>query len=101
MLQITLGLYEGMEGIDLSDMRSHIEWDVMMTTGKHEVKRYECCPEPYESILYELHLKRKSGYFKTLYAGPALLLALLLPFLFLLPHGHGSKVAICKYCQHL
>lgn len=35
------------------------DWDIVSAEAERHVMRYECCPEPYIDVTYQLHLRRK------------------------------------------
>lgn len=73
---------------------SHLEWDLVESTGKIEVMRYSCCPEGYPQITYKLTLRRRTGYLNYVFVAPAAVMALLVPVMFLLPPESGEKITL-------
>ena len=94
--QVALSFYESLNEWDLSDYENNIEWDVIGHGAKYNEKYYPCCPEPYPDITFTLRIRRKALYYSYVYLGPAVLLALLAPFVFLLPPGNSQKMTLGK-----
>jgi nicotinic acetylcholine receptor len=88
--------YEGASAIDLSDFVPHDEWDVIETTGSKSITFYPCCVEFYPDITYNITISRKSSYYSHIYIGPAVVMTLLIPFIFLLPPESREKVTLGK-----
>ena len=89
-----LNLQNANDKIDISSMVPSTYWIVTNATAKRNVKRYACCPEEYHDITYTLGLKRIGHGSYSVYAGPALVLAVLIPFLFLLPSSGGGRLTL-------
>ena len=81
-----------MSGVDLSMLEDHHEqWTLTNSSG--DVKSLGSGPE-FHVIFKTLDLSRRSTYYVCLYVGPAVLLALLTPFIFLLPHEDTHKLSL-------
>ncbi|XP_064629771.1 neuronal acetylcholine receptor subunit alpha-7-like [Lineus longissimus] len=80
--------------IDLADFAPHDEWDIIRNTGARSDKFYACCEEPYPEITYNITISRKSSYYSQIFIGPAVVMTLLIPFIFLLPPESGEKVTL-------
>ena len=59
--------------MDISDtIRVNHEWQVIATSGSHNIKKYDCCPdEEYHDIEFELTLQRSSEAYKCIIILPA------------------------------
>ena len=95
--QLNPDLYEGQKEIDLSDYIQNQEWDIIGTSAVRRDMYYPCCPENYPHIIYNLTMQRKTNYYTYVYVGPAVVLSLLAPFIFLLPPGDPQKMTLGKY----
>lgn len=91
---VGLDFYEGQETMDLSDYERNKKWQIIGNTARINVKYYPCCAEPYPDITYNLTLKRNPSYFTYVYIGPAVILSLLAPFIFLLPAADPQKLTL-------
>ena len=47
------------------------EWKIIATSGRHNIKKYDCCPESYHDITFELTLKRSAEAYKSIILMPA------------------------------
>ena len=83
--------------MDISTYMSLPEWDLISTGAKKNVMYYPCCAEPYPDVTFNITMRRRPAYYMYHFVGPALLLALLTPFIFLLPHGQAHKLALGEY----
>ena len=98
--QLDIGFYDGLEKIDLSDYIESREWEVIDHSAKKNVKYYPCCEEPYPDLTFSLTVRRRTSYYTFVYLGPAVVLSLLAPFIFLLPPGDQQKITLgqCFVC---
>lgn len=48
-------------GLDLSSLLVHPKWDLVTSEGKLNTVYYECCPEGYVDITFDLVIKKKCG----------------------------------------
>lgn len=53
---LSLGLYE--TAVDTSSFKPDTRYEVVDTSATVETKFYPCCPEPYQDVLYEIHIRR-------------------------------------------
>ncbi|VDN26180.1 unnamed protein product [Gongylonema pulchrum] len=49
--------------MDISDYVVNGEWDLIATPAVRNVKRFECCPEPYPTITFYMHIRRRTLYY--------------------------------------
>ena len=72
------------------------EWEVLSKEGTiHEIK-YDCCPDPYQELDFELVLKRRSYYPVMTLVIPCIITAILICLTFFLPPDAGEKVGLSK-----
>ncbi|KAK5964568.1 Neurotransmitter-gated ion-channel ligand binding domain protein, partial [Trichostrongylus colubriformis] len=62
-LQIQTENTNGTHSMDLSTYVINGEWDLVDSPALREVKYYKCCPEPYPTVRYFLHLRRRTLYY--------------------------------------
>ena len=89
-----IDFYDGLAELDVSDYIHNNEWSLLKTSAKKNVKYYPCCVEPYQDLTFSLTIKRISSYYTYVYLGPAVVLSLLAPFIFLLPPGDTQKMTL-------
>ena len=46
-----------MDGMDISSYVTNPEWDLIGTSGTRNEVIYDCCPEPYLDITYNIHVR--------------------------------------------
>ncbi|ELU13536.1 hypothetical protein CAPTEDRAFT_24483, partial [Capitella teleta] len=68
------------------------EFELTNATHKVNWKQYQCCPEPYVDVTYTLELKRRTDHATHFIMSPCIICSLLIPFIFLLPHGTNDKI---------
>ena len=49
-----------MDGMDISSYVTNSEWDLIGTSGTRNEVIYDCCPEPYIDITYNIHVRRRT-----------------------------------------
>ena len=76
-------------------------WVFSGMPGKRNVEKYDCCPEVYIDITYEIILRRKVLYYVVNMVMPCLLLSLMSMLQFSLPPDAGEKVEIGMSCVWL
>ena len=76
--------------------REHTEWKVLTATKKRNSRQYACCQEKYIDISFNLTMARRHTYHTHLFVAPSVVLALLIPFVFLLPPEGNEK---CIYSE--
>lgn len=97
---MNLSHYEEYEEMDLDDYNPHSEWTLLEAKGRLIVAYYPCCAEPYPSITYTLRLRRQSTYLNGVFLAPAVMLAPLVPVMFLVPSESGEKITLGEFNEH-
>jgi len=54
-----LQFYDGLEKMDLRQFGNHNQFRILDQEGLREVKRYDCCPNPYVKLNFFFTIKRK------------------------------------------
>ncbi|EJW70386.1 hypothetical protein WUBG_18707, partial [Wuchereria bancrofti] len=49
--------------MDISDYVLSGEWDLIATPAVRNIKRFVCCPEPYPTITFYMHIRRRTLYY--------------------------------------
>lgn len=70
------------------------EWDVTELTTGRSVVQYECCPEPYVNVQYNITVTRRSTIYRTVILAPAFVVILLTLLTFCLPAQFGEKILL-------
>ena len=72
------------------------EWEVISKEGTIDEIKYDCCPDPYQELDFELVLKRRSYYPVMTLVIPCIITAILICLTFFLPPDAGEKVGLSK-----
>uniref|UniRef100_A0AC35TW20 Neur_chan_LBD domain-containing protein n=1 Tax=Rhabditophanes sp. KR3021 TaxID=114890 RepID=A0AC35TW20_9BILA len=79
------------DGIDLSTYIPSSEWLLTSAPAVREETFYKCCPEPYPTIKWYLHLRRRTLYYIFNLIIPSLLIGLMTLLGFCLPANDMSE----------
>ncbi|VBB33888.1 unnamed protein product, partial [Acanthocheilonema viteae] len=80
--------------MDISDYVLNGEWDLIATPAVRSVKRFVCCPEPYPTIIFYMHIRRRTLYYGFNLLIPSLLISLITMLGFTLPPDAGEKITL-------
>uniref|UniRef100_A0A0P4W8G7 Uncharacterized protein n=1 Tax=Scylla olivacea TaxID=85551 RepID=A0A0P4W8G7_SCYOL len=69
-----------------------MEWKILDVNLKRLSKFYDCCTEPYVSLMVNIIVQREAPAFCWIIKTPAVCLVLLTVVLFILPPGAGEKI---------
>ncbi|PIC52370.1 hypothetical protein B9Z55_002509 [Caenorhabditis nigoni] len=86
----------GTQSMDLSTYLVNGEWQVISTNAKRIVSFYKCCPEPYPTVNYYLHIRRRTLYYGFNLIIPSLLISLMAILGFMFPPDAGEKITLGK-----
>ncbi|KAK6962928.1 neuronal acetylcholine receptor subunit beta-3 [Biomphalaria glabrata] len=72
----------------------HPQWELVNNKAhaKLSSKKYECCPQPFTLITVSVQLKRRPQFYRYLTVGPAAILGLLVPVIYLVPAPRHDKM---------
>ena len=90
-IQVDVQFADGIEDIDHSYYTHSNVWDLKETYAKRTDKKYPCCPETYPDLTFHLKLQRRRSYYSYMLVLPAIIIALLVPVMFLMPVGRPEK----------
>ncbi|KAL7640434.1 UNVERIFIED_CONTAM: hypothetical protein RMT77_008709 [Armadillidium vulgare] len=82
------------EGGDLSDFIKNGEWDLIGCPGKRNAIYYQCCPEPYVDVTFEIVIRRRTLYYFCNLILPCVLIASMAVLGFTLPPDCGEKLSL-------
>uniref|UniRef100_A0A915AB42 Uncharacterized protein n=1 Tax=Parascaris univalens TaxID=6257 RepID=A0A915AB42_PARUN len=80
--------------MDLSDYVINGEWDLLASPASRSVSYYSCCPEPYPTLLFSMHVRRRTLYYGFNLIIPSLLISLMTALGFTLPPDAGEKITL-------
>ena len=91
---ISTKLYTVNMGIDMSDYYQSVEWDILSIPAQKNVKYYDCCPEPYYDIYFNLTIRRKTLFYTVNLIIPCVNISFLSVLVFYLPSESGEKLTL-------
>lgn len=92
--QMNLTKFPDNNSLDMSDYEPDREWHITSTSSSIITTKYDCCPEPYQHIKFSLLMQRKPVYYTHVFILPAVVLAVLVPFQFLLPPDCRERLTL-------
>ncbi|XP_013791042.1 acetylcholine receptor subunit alpha-like, partial [Limulus polyphemus] len=82
-------------GIDLTEFYKSVEWDILLVPAKYNMEFYDCCPEPYPDITFNVTMRRKTLFYTVNLIIPCVGISFLTVLVFYLPSDSGEKVSLC------
>ncbi|KHJ88246.1 Neurotransmitter-gated ion-channel transmembrane region [Oesophagostomum dentatum] len=80
--------------MDLSTYIVNGEWTLISSPAIREVTYYKCCPEPYPTVKFYLHIRRRTLYYGFNLIIPSILICAMTVFGFSLPPDAGEKITL-------
>uniref|UniRef100_A0A914UM32 Uncharacterized protein n=1 Tax=Plectus sambesii TaxID=2011161 RepID=A0A914UM32_9BILA len=80
--------------MDLSEYVVNGEWVLLATPARRTESFYKCCPEPYPSVYFYMHIRRRTLYYGFNLIIPSLLISLMTVLGFTLPPDAGEKITL-------
>ncbi|KHN78634.1 Acetylcholine receptor subunit alpha-type acr-16 [Toxocara canis] len=93
-LQIDSSDLNATHQMDLSEYVINGEWDLLASPASRSVTYYSCCPEPYPTLLFSMHIRRRTLYYGFNLIIPSLLISLMTALGFTLPPDAGEKITL-------
>ncbi|KAL6732153.1 hypothetical protein Aduo_002945 [Ancylostoma duodenale] len=93
-LQIDADNTNSSHSMDLSTYVVNGEWTIISSPAVREVSYYKCCPEPYPTVKYYLHIRRRTLYYGFNLIIPSILICVMTVFGFSLPPDAGEKITL-------
>ena len=87
-------LYQIERGIDMSDYYQSVEWDILSIPAQKNIKYYNCCPEPYFDIYFNITIRRKTLFYTVNLLIPCVNISFLSVLVFYLPSDSGEKLTL-------
>ncbi|EFX68323.1 hypothetical protein DAPPUDRAFT_11119, partial [Daphnia pulex] len=82
-------------GMNLKDYYPSGEWDILNVPAERHAKKYDCCPEFFVDIYFNITLRRKTLFYTVNLIIPCVGISCLSVLTFYLPADSGEKVALC------
>uniref|UniRef100_A0A183FE27 Neurotransmitter-gated ion-channel ligand binding domain protein n=1 Tax=Heligmosomoides polygyrus TaxID=6339 RepID=A0A183FE27_HELPZ len=93
-LQIQSENTNSSHSMDLSTYVVNGEWELISSPALREVNYFKCCPEPYPTVKYFLHIRRRTLYYGFNLIIPSLLICMMTVLGFSLPPDAGEKITL-------
>lgn len=84
----------GENGLDIADLRVNREWSVTESLATRSDKEFQYATNKYPLIEFSFRLQRNPTYYRHVFILPAVLLAILVPFQFLLPPDSKDRMIL-------
>lgn len=84
----------GVNGLDIEDLRFNSEWKLTESLATRTDKQFEYASNKFPLIEYSFRLQRNPTYYRHVFILPAVLLAILVPFQFLLPPDSKERMTL-------
>ncbi|CAG2178576.1 unnamed protein product, partial [Oppiella nova] len=81
-------------GIDMSAFYKSVEWDILLIPANYNEEYYDCCPEPYPDVTFNITLRRKTLFYTVNLIIPCVGISFLTVLVFYLPSDSGEKVTL-------
>lgn len=88
-----LVLSKGNPGVDLENYQDNEEWSLESVDTNVNRLRYNCCPDEYYDITFDLYIKRYSGYYENNIIIPTFATASLILITLLIPWESGERIS--------
>lgn len=81
-------------GIDMSEFYMSVEWDILLVPVTYNEEYYDCCPEPYPDLTFNITMRRKTLFYTVNLIIPCVGISFLTVLVFYLPSDCGEKVTL-------
>ncbi|XP_067934359.1 neuronal acetylcholine receptor subunit alpha-10-like [Watersipora subatra] len=78
----------------LDNYHYHQDWSLLNFNLTKETVIYDCCPEPYQSLVMTLEIQRNSKFYFCIFVAPMIALYFILPAIHLFPPTSSQKTTI-------
>ncbi len=90
-LQVYLDFADGVNDIVADHYTKSNVWELKKTWAERNDKKYDCCNETYADLTFYMRIARRRSYYSYMLVLPAIVMALLVPLVFLMPIGRPEK----------
>ena len=94
--EVDLDFLNDQDEVDTYDYMSS-EWEILSQAAVKNTKYFPCCEQPYQNLVFTIHMKRIAVFYTYILILPCILLSLLTLVIFSLPPESPDKVALGKY----
>ena len=83
-----------LQHVDKESYSENEEWLFYDSKAERRVTKYNCCPEPYPTVVFNVILKRRAMYYMLNLIIPCGLITIVSLFSFILPPNSGERVSL-------
>jgi len=91
--QLNISVRSGANAIDISNYQENDGWELMNYSTEYSEAKYQCCPEIYPDIKYQLTLRRKPGYYTLNIITPTYATSALMIISLIVPWDSGERIS--------
>ncbi|CAF1183814.1 unnamed protein product [Adineta steineri] len=92
--KVNLQFYRDIHQFDLHSYVISNEWTITYNNASRNEEKYDCCPEIYVDLKFNITLERRGGFYNYILILPCVLLSCLTCILFWLPPESPSKLVL-------
>ncbi|CAF0786011.1 unnamed protein product [Adineta ricciae] len=92
--KVNLQFYRNIHQFDLRSYVLSNEWAITYNNASRNEEKYDCCPEIYVDLKFNITLERRGGFYNYILILPCVLLSCLTCILFWLPPESPSKLVL-------
>ncbi|XP_020910268.2 neuronal acetylcholine receptor subunit alpha-9 [Exaiptasia diaphana] len=89
-----LDVFLHLQHVDKESYSENEEWLFYDSKAERRVTKYNCCPEPYPTVVFTVMLKRRAMYYMLNLIIPCGLITIVSLFSFILPPNSGERVSL-------
>lgn len=78
----------------MSDYYQSVEWDVLEIPAQKNIKYYDCCPDSYLDVYFNITIRRKTLFYTVNLIIPCVNISFLSVLVFYLPSDSGEKLTL-------
>jgi len=79
--------------IDITNFKQGEEWKIINNHVELEIKKYDCCPEPYHAVYFLIEMERMSSYYVRNIIVPIFATSSLLVISMIIPWESGERIS--------
>lgn len=83
----------GENPIDITNFKQGEEWKIINNHVELEIKKYDCCPEPYHAVYFLIEMERMSTYYVRNIIVPIFATSSLLVISMIIPWESGERIS--------
>ena len=101
MVMFFLSIFSQNHSADLSDYSESVGWKLLGVPGEFHSVVYNCCPQPYHDITYNVRIERRALYYAMYLIIPCAMISVLTLLVFLLPPDCNERMTVGKRSYYI